>query len=236
MASNIIALLFCCLMLWLLQRYAVPQIRAVSLRRVVLAFHGFLILVLVLNALFAFLGRGGLLRATELPATHTLQELERAGSGDSVILVGRISPENGTLYREYAVYVEDYLHTPTPLWIELEDGSAAITNNTYAQRNWPLGPDTSATITYLQASYPVVVTGSVERATAVAGASMGSATVRADLVYSGDYVDFVEQARQRMVVPTVLLALNLVAALAGVVLAARAWHRIGKQIAAGGES
>jgi hypothetical protein len=234
MTANIFTLIFACSMLWLLHRYAVPQIHSVASRRATLIAHGFLSLVLLVNALFAFLGRGGLLLVAELPTTTTLQEVQHAGLGDTLVVVGRVSPQNDTLFREYVAYVEDYLRSPRLLWVDLEDGAVAITNDTYAQRNWPIAEDASTSITYLPAYHPIVVTGYVERDTAVAGRSVGGPTLRAELVYAGGYENFIAQARQRLIIPTVLLVLNLATVLGGVILAVLAWRRIAKQIEAHG--
>jgi hypothetical protein len=222
MAANTFILVFCGFMAWLLYRFKLSK--AVSRTEVqkLLPFFFVLGVFFLFNALFAFMGQGGLELAIKMEPVTLLPVLEDTESGDGVILDGVVSANNSSSYREeYVVYIDDtHLWSPSELLIELEDGTVAISNDTYARRNWFRDGRS-----YLKANDPVIIVGKVERSVSLLGENKGEThlSIHADLIYVGEHADFVAHAKQRILFPTGMLAANLIGAVVVIVVPMVFW-------------
>jgi hypothetical protein len=182
----------------------------------------------MLNALFAFMGRSGLNLAIKMTPVTLLAALEDTETGDGVILDGVVSANNPIRYWDYVAYIDDkHLWSPSELLIELEDGVVAISNDTYAARNWPRD---ARSFLYLKANNPVIIIGKVERSVNLLGADNGQKhlSIHADIIYAGEHADFVARAKQKMILPTVMLAANVIAAVVVVAVPVAFWLRSNK--------
>ena len=211
MAANIFILLFCGTMAWLIFHFQLRRSPSpIQIRRAI-PFCLVLSLFLLFNALLAHVGRAGLAHIIHSAPVTTQGALEDDPKDNSVLLVGKISPENGHLYRNYVAYVDDtHLWSPTELLIELKDGVAIVDNDNYETRNW-----TYDTFRYLHlaANDPVVVIGHIQKGTYMLGSKKGktSTTIQAEIIYAGSLEEVVDRAKSRITIPTVLVTVNLTA-------------------------
>jgi len=140
-----------------------------------------------------------------------------------------VSAKNSGQTGDYVAYISDErLYFPDELLIELDDDIVAVSNDTYAARNWPVD---GRSFSYLKASEPVIVVGHVERSIQLLGADKGQQhlSIRADIVYAGDHADFVARAKQRILLPTIMLAANIIAMVVVVVVPVIFWLKSPKK-------
>ncbi len=228
MGANVFVLLFCGLMAWLLYRFKLSKAGSRTEVRKLFPFFFVFGGFFVLNALFAVMGRGGLNLALKMTPVTLLAVLEDTESGDGVILDGMVSANNPSSYGEYVAYIDDkHLWSPSELLIDLEDGVVAISNDTYTARNWPRD---AGSFLYLKANDPVIILGKVERSVPLLGTDNGQQhlSIHAEIIYAGEHADFVARAKQRMILPTVMLAANVIAAVVVVVVPVVFWLRSNK--------
>ncbi|MBN1310156.1 MAG: hypothetical protein JXB30_01975 [Anaerolineae bacterium] len=218
MAATLIILAFCIAITWLIYRFPLRNAKEPADYRKLLLFFGVIILFLVFNTLLALAGYGGLgLAVTGTPLTST-QALSDISSGDGVILVGEISPDNRGIYSDYAAYQDEtHLWSPDELWIDLDDGTIAVTNDTYRATGWPVD---AMGYTYLRAGQPVVAVGYLERNTTLVSRD-DSLSVRADIVYAGSLDDFRSRARINRLLAAALVIVNGAVVIVVVVLPVR---------------
>ena len=122
-------------------------------------------------------------------------------------------------------YIDDqHLWSPSELLIDLEDGVVAISNDTYAARNWPRD---ARSFPYLKANDSVIILGMVERNVSMFGPHKGQQhlSIYAEIVYAGEHKGFVARAKQRILLPTGMLAANVIAAIVVVVVPVAFWLR-----------
>jgi hypothetical protein len=163
-------------------------------------------LFLLFNTLLALAGYGGLgLAATATPVT-SMQGLSDANAEDGMILVGQVSTDNIGIYGDYVAYQGDnQFWSADELWISLDSGAIAITNDTYMPTNWPMD---ARGYTYLQAGQPVVVVGYLDHSTNLVSGDE-SLSVRADTVYAGSLEDFRSRAQVKRILAAVLVIVNV---------------------------
>ena len=229
MGANVFVLVFCGLMAWLLYRFKLSKAGSRAEVQKLLPFFFVLGVFFAFNALLAFMGRGGLKLTLKMTPVTFLAALEDTRTSTDVILDGVVSAENPTSYGEYVAYIDDTaLWSPAELLIDLEDGIVAISNDTYAARNWPVG---ERSFSYLKANAPVIVLGRVERSVSLSGKDKGQQhlSIYADMIYAGEHADFIARAKQRILLPTGMLAANLIAALVVVVVPVVFWLKRNKK-------
>lgn len=223
MPGNLVAFLLCCLLAWLLYHFRFRKAASPAEIRKLLPVYPVLAAFLAFNASLAWQGRAALRQASEATPIISRERLEETDSGVEIILDGTVSPENRALYWESIAYIDDqHLYSPSELLIDLRDGVAAITNEDYAPRNWPLG---TGHYPHLAAGERVIVVGTVERSVYWAGPNKGqeSVSLRAEVIWAGSYISFVERARRRMILPTAMWAANLAAVAILVALSVVFW-------------
>jgi hypothetical protein len=191
----------------------------------VLAFIGVFFLV---NALFAQMGRGALLMAVDTRPVTSLDVLETVETGAPVILDGIVSLENPTYIQNYVSYIECdddgcTRYVPSRLLIRLDGGDVTILNDDFEDREWPYASDG---VLFLATGDPVIVVGAMQRGVTMLGREKGKETfsILADIVYAGSHEDFVTRAEARLIFPTILLIVNLVAVAVVVLLPWASWY------------
>jgi hypothetical protein len=223
MPANVAIFVFCALITWLLVRFRLREAASVADVRKVLPFFVALALFLLFNAWLAFVGRRSLVEAANAVPLTTLRALETIETGNGIILDGEVSAQNQATYWDYVAYIdEQHLYSPPDLLIRLADGDVAVSNDDYSARNWPAG---TGSYPYLAAGHRVIVVGTLERAVYLTGPDKGqeSLSVHAEIVYAGSRADFARQAERRVILPTLMLALNLSGALVILGLPAASW-------------
>lgn len=212
MVGNIIALLGVSFFLWLVQRFGPNPTRPRPHLFYLSLFALFCVVVLLFNALLSYLIYASLHAAANLPPTTTTTQLTQQQHGDSVNVVGTISPSNPILVENYVAYYECieftcYPDLPPQLLIQVEDGEIVISNNTYEDHSWPEEAD----VFYLAPGQPVVVAG-------VAVRNGDEVTVEGGIVFAGSYDLFVGRARNQQIVPLILMGGSLFAAAVGLLI------------------
>jgi hypothetical protein len=209
MFGNLVLLVFCILIAWLLYRFPLQKAKTPADYRKLFPFFCALIGFLLFNGLLAYMGQGGLSIASSSSPVQDLKSLAEIKNGDGVILSGLVSDKNAVIYGDYIAYLDDHLWAPMELWLDLKDGSISITNNTYRATDWPVD---AGGLSYLQAKQPVIVVGFVEDAI---GLTTGNKfrTIRADIVYAGTHDDFIVRARINLAIATVMVLANIFIAL-----------------------
>jgi len=229
MAANVFILVFCGFMAWLLYRFKLSKTGSKAEVRKLFPFFFVLGGFFAFNALFAVMGWGGLNLAINMTPVTLAAVLGDTETGDEVILDGVVSAQNPSSYGEYAAYIDDVrLRSPSELLIDLDDGTVAVSNDTYAARNWP---SDAGLFAYLKANDPVSIVGKVERSIFLLGEKKGQEhlSIYADIVYAGEHADFVARAKQRLLLPTGMLAANVIAAIVVVVVPVVFWLKRHKQ-------
>ncbi len=209
MVLNIVLIAFCLSIAWLLYRYPLHHAKTPEEYRRLFPFFCALVGFVLFNALLAYFGVSGLwIAASSTPLTHP-REFKDKVSGDGVLLVGQVSQQNPALHDDYVAYLdESHLWTPKPLWIDLQTGGVAITNDNYQATGWPVD---ARQFSYLRPGQAVVVVGYLEDTVGLSDGAH-SQTLRADTVYAGSHADFVARARVRLALAGVILAVNLIVA------------------------
>lgn len=210
MLTNLVLLLFCALLAWLLARFPLKNATTPADYRKLLPFFIALPGFLLFNALLAFQGVRSLSATLAAPPVSTLAALAGAKSGDGIMLGGVVSAQNDTLAGDYVAYVDEgHLWSPMELWLDLEDGRLAISNDTYQAVSWPVD---AMRYSYLQAGQPVIVVGRAENWVGLVDGG-ASQTIRAEMVYAGTYDAFAARARLQRIPAVGLLLANLLAIL-----------------------
>ena len=212
MTGNIIALLGASFFLWLVQRFGPNPERPRQQRLYFTLFAFICTVVLLFNALLAYLIYNSLHTTATLPPTTSPRQLQALSQGDPVNVVGSISPSNPILVENYVAYYECieftcYPDLPPQLLIQGEDGEIVISNNTYEDHSWPEEED----VFYLAPGQPVVVAG-------IAVRNGDEVTVEGGIVFAGPYDLFVGRARNQQIVPLILLGGSLLAAAIGLLI------------------
>lgn len=224
MAANIFILVGCGFMAWLLYRFKFSKAGSGAEVRKLLPFFFVLGGFLAFNALLALMGRDTLNLTVNMTPVTLVAVLGDTETDDRVLLDGAISAHNPNSYGEYVAYIDD-THRWSPsdeLLIGLDDGTVGISNDTYAARNWPID---ARSCLYLKANDPVIIVGTLERSVFLLGEQKGQQhlSIHADIVYAGEHADFVACAKQRLLLPTGMLAANVVAAVVVVVVPVVFW-------------
>lgn len=210
MLTSLFLLLFCGLLAWLLARFPLKNAQTPADYRKLLPFFIALPGFLLFNALLAFQGARSLSASLADPPLSTLSAMAGAKSGDGIMLGGMVSAQNDTLTGDYVAYVdEEHLWSPMELWLDLDDGRLAISNDTYQAANWPVD---AMRYSYLQAGQPVIVVGRAENWVGLVDDET-SQTIRAEIVYAGTYDAFAARARLQRIPAIGLLLANLLAML-----------------------
>jgi hypothetical protein len=228
MAANVFVFLFSGLLVGLLYYFRLRRAATkaeVGRLAMVCAFIGVFFLV---NALFAQLGRSALLVAADTSPVLSLDVLEAVETGAPVILDGIVSLENPTYIENYVGYIECNddactRYVPSSLLIRLDGGDVAVRNGDFEDRGWPYASDG---ILFLAPGDPVIVVGEMERGVTILGPDEGKETfsIRADIVYAGSREDFVARAEARVILPTIMLIVNLVAVAVVLLLPWAGWY------------
>jgi hypothetical protein len=217
MISNLALIVFCSFIAWLLYRFPLKKAKTPTDYQKLFPFFCALIGLVLFNGLLAYLGLGGLSIANSSTPVLDLKSLDGKKSGDGVILVGIVSDKNATIYGDYIAYLDDHLWSPMELWLDLNGGSIAVTNDTYQATNWPVD---AMGYSYLQAKQPVTVVGFVENNLGLINGNK-SQTIRADIVYAGVYDDFTARARDKLILARAMVLANAFVVLLIVVLPLR---------------
>lgn len=209
MAGNIILFLGASFFLWLVQRFGPNPEWPRQHRLYLTIFALFCSVLLLFNALLAYLIYDSLYITANLPPTTSPTQLDELPQGDPVNVVGTISPNNPILVENYVAYYDCidttcYPDLPPQLLIHVEDGEIVISNNSYEDHSWP----EEANVYYLAPEQPVVVAGTVVH-------SADEVTVEGAIVFAGSYDLFVRLAQNQQIVPLILMGANLFAAAAG---------------------
>ncbi len=118
------------------------------------------------------------------------------------MLFGTVSAANKRVHSDYVAYVDDQsLKSPRELWIDLEDGKIAITNDTYQSAMWPVN---GLGHSYLQPKEPVVVVGYLEHSRILTTGDE-IVSVNAGIVYAGGHDDFRKRARIKQYMAAALI-------------------------------
>jgi hypothetical protein len=228
MAANVFVFLFSGLLVGLLYYFKLRRASTkaeVGRLALVFGFIGFFFLV---NALFAQMGRGALLMAVDTRPVTSIEVLEAVETGAPVILDGIVSLENPTTIKDYVSYSECNddgctRYVPSSLLIRLDGGDVAILNDDFEDREWPYASDG---VLFLAPGDPVIVVGAMQRGVTMLGRDKGKETfsIQADIVYAGSHEDFVARADARLIFPTLLLVVNLVAVAVVLLLPWASWY------------
>lgn len=228
MAANLFVFLFSCILAGLLYYFRVRRATTkAELGKLALALV-FIGIFLLVNTLFAYLGRSALLTAIETPPILSMEDLQDVETGGPVVLYGIISPLNPIRVANYVTYIEcdDDSCTrdmPSKLLIALDGGDAVISNNDFEDHVWPVSSDG---VRFLARSEPVIIVGTMERGVVILGPDKGKQTssVYAEIIFAGSHEDFVASARGKMVFPIVMFIANLVAFAVVVILPWVDWY------------
>ncbi len=206
MLANLFLLLGCGLFAWLLARFPLKNAKVPADYRKLLPFFFALLGFLLFNALLAWQGVRSLSATLADPPVSTLAALAGAKSGNGIVLSGVVSAQNDTMTGDYVAYVdEQHLWSPMELWLDLNDGRLAVSNDTYRATHWPVDAMGYA---YLRAGQPVIVVGAVENYLALTSGAT-SQEIRAEIVYAGSYEAFANRSRASLIPATVMLLANI---------------------------
>jgi hypothetical protein len=178
--------------------------------------------LLLVNGLITHFGRRSLTAVLDVPPLKSSADLMAAGPQAEVVAVGRLSPEAKSDNASYAVYIHCWsgceYRGPKPLPVTLDQGTLLVVNSDFETREWEvrsrqITQKQGESDTYLVPASPVVVVGLVQTASP-------SPEIAAQIVFAGDYPAFREQGQRLLLLATGLLAANLLAALAALLVAA----------------
>ena len=222
MLTSLFLLLFCGLLAWLLTRFPLKNAQTPADYRKLLPFFYALLGFLLFNALLAFQGVRSLSATLNNPPVSTLSALSGARSGDGIMLSAVVSAQNEAMLGDYLAYVDEQnLWSPMELWLDLDDGRLAISNDTYQATGWPID---AMRYSYLQAGQPVIVVGRAENWAGLVDGET-SQTIRAEIVYVGTYESFAARARLQRIPAIGLFLANLLAMLLILLLPLRDCHK-----------
>ncbi|MHB1354670.1 MAG: hypothetical protein ACYCZF_01695 [Anaerolineae bacterium] len=210
MAANIVTLTIIILVTFLLYRIILPKVKTHVAYRYLLYLFCTLTAFALFNGFLAYLGAGGLQKASASAPVTRLAQLEESSDDGGVILVGTVSERNAMVLGDYVAYQdENHLWSPEEFKIDLELGWVAIVNDTYQAIGWPVD---AAGYTYLQIKQPVVIVGYVGNSVGIVSGKKYQ-TIQADLVYAGSFDDFTARARSKRVFAITMLLANILVAI-----------------------
>lgn len=228
MAANVFVFVFGCLLGGLLYYFRLRRAATrAEVGKLALAF-AFIGVFFLVNALFAQAGRSSLLMAADMLPVLSIEDLDKVDTGAPIILDGIVSLENPTPVENYVTYIDCddagcTRYVPSSLLIGLDGGDAVISNDDFEERAWPYASDG---VLFLAPGQPVIVVGTLERGVVMLGANKGTETtsIRAEIVYAGSHEDFVARARGRVIFPSILVMINLVAVMVALILPWASWY------------
>jgi len=161
---------------------------------------------------FFFLRRASLMAFIRPPTVTSLDQLDDLAVGTPVHLDGTVAADTPAVLRGYAAYVSEgqggttAVVTPE-LAIDLEDGFAYLSNDTYGEYQWAKQTIDDIDYFFLQPQDEVVVFAYVDDLTG------DNLKVDADFVYPGSVESFKRHIRRQLVFPTFMMGLSLVSAI-----------------------
>ncbi len=212
MAANIFILIFLVLITWLLYRYRLITLTDLAGTRNEFAALGIIVLFFVANAVFALAGYLSLRTAASVEPVRYASVIEETPSGQFVVISGTVSRSNKVVYADYVAYQDDmHLWVPSGIIIDLQRGTALVSNDNFAARGWPVD---ASDYTYLKPGQIVTVVGQVERSKGILGADKGKefVSIRADVVFAGTSAQFASSASWKSAVALAFVVADLAGA------------------------
>ncbi|MBN1297882.1 hypothetical protein JXA80_13985 [bacterium] len=209
MAANALILVFLILITWLLYRFRLKTLTSFTETGTVFAVLAILFLFFIANTLFAFVGYRSLRSASMQDPIQYASDLDELPSGQFVIVSGAVSRSNPAVYSDYVAYQDTHhLWVPSGIIVDLEHGTAFVSNDTFAARGWPID---ALEYSYLKPGQRVMVVGHVEWSTGIWGADKGNerVSIRAEIVFAGTPAQFASSLRWKSAVGLAFVTADL---------------------------